>query len=244
MINELKIISQVYSVKIEAMNKIKDNKLQIILNLFKLISEESIAQLSILRKLFDAPTDRDLLEEAESNEIIIDRLEMKMREEIGFTILMFAPMAEDLRRIISYQDLSTNLERVGDLVLNCIHEVSKIDLNSSEIGEYHPLLTKMLDNVTIMITNGIRSFTTMDQKMAQEVIDSDDAIDNQMYDAIELIAKNYSHKSMSTKEVREMLRIQSIVNNLERCGDQATNIAECTVYLVRGTDPKHEEEMI
>lgn len=226
------------------MSIIKDSKLQIILNLYKLISEVSMAQLANLKKFFDTPNDKELLEETENNEMIIDRLELKMREEIAYTILMFAPMAEDLRRIISYQDMATNLERTGDLVLNCVHNVIRIDFTRNTAKEYYGEIMLMLEDVTTMIGNAIDSFTTKKGDVAKHVIAFDDTIDEQMRNLIVHLSENYAHKELSPTEVRELLRLQSVVHNLERCGDMATNIAESTVYLVDGQTALHADEQL
>ena len=81
-------------------NRIKELQLQILRNQFELISKNTILQLTILKQLFDEPKTQALYEEALSNEIIIDRLEVKIREEVAFSIFKFSPVAEDLRRII------------------------------------------------------------------------------------------------------------------------------------------------
>lgn len=86
-------------------------------------------QFAILKQLIDQPDTDELFEEAKSNEIIIDHTEIKIREEVAFTIFKFFPVAEDLRRIIAYQDLTTNLERVGDMALNIIRYVRELKLN-------------------------------------------------------------------------------------------------------------------
>ena len=75
-------------------NRIKELQLQILRNQFELISKNTILQLTILKQLFDEPKSQALYEEALSNEIIIDRLEVKIREEVAFSIFKFSPVAE------------------------------------------------------------------------------------------------------------------------------------------------------
>lgn len=221
-------------------SKIKDSKFQIILNQFNLISEVVMTQLSTLHKLLEMTLDyKETKEEIDNNEMIIDRIELKMREEIAYTILMFAPKAEDLRRIISYQDITTNLERVGDLVLNCIEDLDGIDLDRNDTRIYQPLLFHMMDDVIEMVQSAIHSFSVVDVNLAQKVILSDDNVDDQMRNTIHILSENYANKVLSQQEISEMLLIQSIVRDLERCGDAATNIAESTIYLVNGRSVRH-----
>ena len=75
----MEVMNNLYS------NRIKEVQLQILRNQFELISKNTILQLSILKQLFDEPKSQVLYEEALSNEIIIDRLEVKIREEVAFT---------------------------------------------------------------------------------------------------------------------------------------------------------------
>lgn len=224
------------------MSRIKDQQLQILLKEFELISKNVLLQLAILKELVDEPDTDELFEEAKNNEIIIDRLEVKIREEVAFTIFKFFPVAEDLRRIIAYQDLTTNLERIGDMVLNITRYVREIKLNRPEMREVREIVVKMLDDVTLLIRNAILSFTNEQLEVAYEVIEGDDEIDNQYYLIRNLLKNRYAYKELSPEEIQEMIDIESIAHNLERCGDSATNIAESTIYLVKGRDIRHEED--
>lgn len=224
------------------MSRIKDQQLQILLKEFELISKNVLLQLAILKELVDEPDTDELFEEAKNNEIIIDRLEVKIREEVAFTIFKFFPVAEDLRRIIAYQDLTTNLERIGDMVLNITRYVREIKLNRPEMREVREIVVKMLDDVTLLIRNAILSFTNEQLEVAYEVIEGDDEIDNQYFLIRNLLKNRYAHKELSPEEIQEMIDIESIAHNLERCGDSATNIAESTIYLVKGRDIRHEED--
>lgn len=223
---------------------IKDRKLEIVHSQYELISKVTLLQLAILRKLFAGPFDDDLFEEAQTNEDVIDRLEIRIREEVAYTIYMFAPKAEDLRRIIAYPDMTTNLERIGDMVMNCVYITRDIDFTSDCMHEYSQRLLKMLDDATEMIRTAILSFSTMDTEAAHGVITADDNIDRQQDEIIDLLAKHYTEREPTEELIRRVLKIQTVVHNLERCGDSATNLAESTIYLVEGTDVRHESYKI
>lgn len=222
-------------------NQIKEQQLQILLNQFELISKNTLLQLSIVRKLFEHPEVESLYEEAVANEIIIDRLELKMREEVAFAIFKFSPVAEDLRRIISYQDLTTNLERIGDMALNIIRFLLEIDFHKPALFELKKCCLEMLDSVTQMIRNAILSFTNEQMETAQEVIESDTVVDNQYYHVKELLCDLYSDQKLRPEDIRELIGIECIAHNMERCGDSATNIAESTIYLIKGKDVRHDK---
>ncbi len=109
-------------------SNIKSKQLELLLNDFELLSKTAMIQMQIAHKLLHDNKIVSLYEEAESNEIIMDRLEIKVREEVVFTIFQFNPIAADLRKIITYQDVTTNLERVGDMLLNIIHFLRETNL--------------------------------------------------------------------------------------------------------------------
>ena len=221
---------------------IKDRKLEIVHSQYELISKVTLLQLAILRKLFAGPFDEELFEEADTNEHVIDRLEIRIREEVAYTIYMFAPKAEDLRRIIAYPDLTTNLERVGDMVMNGVYIARDLDFTSDFMHEYSRRLLQMLDDTTEMIRSAIISFSTMDTEVAHQVIDADDNIDRQQREIIQLITTEGADRVHSETEIRALLQIHTVAHNLERIGDSATNLAESTIYLVEGTDVRHELE--
>lgn len=226
------------------MSIIKDQQLQILLNQFGLISKITLLQLAILKNVLEDPTSEELYEEALTNETLIDRLEVKIREEVAFTVFKFSPMAEDLRRIVSYQDLTTNLERIGDMVLNCIRTVRESDLNRPEHYSLRALISEMLDLVTQMIRNAILSFSNMELNTAEVVIESDDVVDDKYKEIRRYLAESGAFRELSVEQVQEILQLDNLAHNLERCGDSATNIAEATIYLIRGRDIRHTHDEI
>lgn len=223
-------------------NHIKDQQLQILLNQFEMISKNTLIQLSVLKQLFDEPKSKELYEEALANEIIIDRLEVKIREEVAFSIFKFSPVAEDLRRIIAYQDLTTNLERIGDMVLNVIRFVRETPLNDPKLYEERLEIIQMIDHVTQMIRNAIMSFTSGSLDAAYAVIKSDDEMDEMYHQMKASLCKLFSQRELTSEEVNNLLALEGVGHNLERCGDSATNIAESTIYLVKGRDIRHVKE--
>lgn len=221
------------------MSIIKDQQLQILLNQFGLISKNTLLQLAILKQLVDDPSSEELFEEALTNETLIDRLEVKIREEVAFTVFKFSPMAEDLRRIVAYQDLTTNLERIGDMVLNCVYMVREIDLTRPEFYQIKAMVSEMLESVTQMVRNAVLSFTNMELTTAFNVLDADDGVDDSFREIRRYLAEANAFRELSKEQLMELFSLDSLAHNLERCGDSATNIAESTIYLIKGRDVRH-----
>lgn len=217
----------------------KIKQLQILLNDFELFSKTTLLQLQIVNKLLqDGPVEA-LIEEANDNEVIIDRLEIKIREEVVFAIFQFTPKAADLRKIITYQDITTNLERVGDMLLNIVHYTRRTDLKDPKFADVKKMIDKMLQYVSEMLRNSIFSFTNEDTKIAYEILKEDDKVD-ELFRQIKIsLQKTFANRPLSEDEVRNIINIDTISHNLERIGDSATNVAESTIYLTEGRDIRH-----
>lgn len=218
---------------------IKARQLKLLLNDFELMSKTALTQFQIASKLLQDNTVSSLYEEAEANEIIMDRLEVKIREEVVFAIFQFTPKAADLRQIITYQDTTHNLERVGDMLLNIIHYAKQTDLNTPHFEEERKLIFKMLKYAGEMLHNAIFSFSNEDSVTAYKVIKEDDKVDALFHQINTTLQYTFVNKSLAKEEIKNIININAISQNLERIGDSATNIAEAAIYLTDGKDIRH-----
>lgn len=218
---------------------IKSKQLELLLNDFELLSKTALLQFQITNKLLHDNKIDELYEEAEANEIIMDRLEIKVREEVVFSIFQFNPKAADLRRIITYQDITTNLERIGDMLLNIIHFLRKIDLSLPQFESIEKKIHLMVKYVGEMLRNAIFSFSNQDSIMAYRTIKEDDKVDEIFHQINVSLQEVFENKQLSKEEIKNIININSISHNLERVGDSATNIAEATIYLTEGKDIRH-----
>jgi phosphate transport system protein len=221
------------------MVNIKTRQLDLLLNDFELLAKTTLTQLQITNKLLHDNTVAQLYEEAESNEIILDRLEIKVREEAVFTIFQFNPKAADLRKIITYQDVTTNLERVGDMLLNVIHFLRSTDFSRPGFEELKKKIDHMMERVAEMLRNAIFSFSSENSDVAYRVIEEDDRVDELFHQISLYLQEEFENKKLSKSEIRNMIHTNAISHNLERIGDSATNIAEAAIYLVEGKDVRH-----
>lgn len=217
----------------------KSRQLKLLLNDFELLSKTALTQLQIATKLLEDNTIGVLYEEAEANEIIMDRLEIKIREEVVFTIFQFTPKAADLRQIITYQEITTNLERVGDMLLNIIYFIRETDLNHANFSGIKKLISKMVKDVNEMLRNAIFSFSAEDSLAAYQVIKDDDKVDNLFHEINASLQDVFSEKPLTKEDIKVVTTISALAHNLERIGDSATNIAEATIYMTEGKDIRH-----
>lgn len=219
---------------------IKSKQLGILLNEFELISKTALTQIQVVNKIMqDYKLADSLYEEVKTNEMIIDRLEIKIREEVVFSIFQFTPIASELRMIIAYLEIATNLERVGDMLLNITQFVRETDLSSNTLHGIKDKMSKMLTYSHEMLRDAILSFSNEDSKTAYKVIESDDKVDELFHQIKLSLQEIYSKKQNTPDDIRYLINIDSIAHNIERIGDSATNIAEAAIYLAEGKDIRH-----
>lgn len=218
---------------------IKAKQLKLLLHDFELMSKTALTQFQIVTKLLENNSIEGLYLEVEENEVIMDRLEVKVREEIVFSIFQFAPKAADLRQIITYQETSHNLERIGDMLLNIAHYTKETNLSLSQFDEQKKIIFKMLAHTNEMLHDCIFSFSNADAHIAYKVIEADDEVDRLYHKLNGSLGNTFENKTLTGKEIKNVINISAIAQNLERIADNATNIAEATIYLTDGKDIRH-----
>jgi phosphate transport system protein len=217
---------------------IKDKYLELISDDFKQLSELALRQIYIAKQVLENK-DNNLFVQVEENEKAMDRLDLTIRDKFVFAVLQFNPKGEALRFIITHYDIAKYLERVGDLLLNIVHFIEKSYLELSEFHKIKLQLATMLSDTETMLEIAIVSYFNRDSAAAYNIIEMDDLIDNHFWNIEQMLQLTFSDKLMNQKEMINILNISHIAQNLERVGDNATNIAESTIFLEEGTDIRH-----
>jgi phosphate transport system protein len=90
-----------------------------------------------------------------------------------------------------------------------------------------------------MVEKSLLSFINNDNEYAIWTIKNDEVVDDMNN---KLLINSISKAKVSDK-TKEMLLsyidLKSIITNLERIADHATNIAEASIYSIQGTDIRH-----
>ncbi len=162
------------------------------------------------------------------NDDLIDNYE-RLIEEICINILLKErPYARDLKEVTGILKLVADVERIGDHAED-IYEFSKKleNYNEPRLG----MVDKLSAYVVKMLKDSIYAYVNKDIALAQEVIASDDYVDNQYIESIESLA------STSTQDKNYLpfaIYTTLVVKYLERIADHSVNIAEWVIYMVNG----------
>lgn len=206
---------------------------------FQVTATVIFRQLARIRQLFEDNRQEEVYAEICHNERIIDSMEVKIRDEVISSIVLYSPRATNLRMIISWYDMAAYLERIGDLLLNLSGFRKKMDFQGALFGEYRDRLLKMLRLTEKMTQNAIFAFTCEDIRPAQETLDTDDEVDRLFHEISAELPSRCSGRPLSPQELTDALCISSMAYNIERIGDNATNIAEAAIYLIEGRNIRH-----
>ena len=141
-------------------------------------------------------------------------------------------MAGDLREMLVLVQVASSIERAADHAKNIAKRIIKIpeDRRILPIGGW-----KELGNLAMSsFHNALDALIQRDTDKALEVWRNDGSIDV-LCDAIsEQILSKVEHDPTLVRSAAHLL---FAAKNYERIGDQATNIAERVVFLVKGTFP-------
>ena len=208
-------------------------------NDFQLLSKMVMKQLAYNKQLLQEGNDPNINSEMEINEGIIDSLEVKLRSEVISSIVLYAPRAIDLRKIIAYYDMTAYMERIGDHLLNVSQQLTFVDRTGKIYTPIAAALQKLFNIVELMTQNAIFAFACEDNLLAKKTIEDDDRADRHHAQIMDALAQASEGVALTKKELADLLQIGVLAANLERIGDNATNIAESAIYIIEGRDIKH-----
>ena len=220
------------------MKTIREEYLNRLTDEFKTMSDAVIEQLEIIHKQIKGESSEELFVKIKANEQLINQCEVKIREEIVNSIVLQSPRATDLRRLIAYFDMIGNLERTGDLLYGISKRMSDLLKKDSIYELFKEDALKLFEMSNKMIQNAIFAFIQEDNDIANNVIRSDDFVDD-LDIKIHKKLLSITDKEKYPDFFADSLNIERISYKLERIGDSATNIAEAVIFLTEGKDIKH-----
>jgi phosphate transport system protein len=198
--------------------------------------EESVIQMAALverevARATQALSQRDtvLATDIVSSDSEVNELQRSIRSRCIAVMALQAPVARDLRELITVQLVINELERMGD------HAVG-IAKQTMRIREYEPIptiakLVQISDLVVEQVRLGTQSFVDVNIQQAREVCERDDEIDAKYRVAFTELIEIMSTDSSRVQPATSLL---FAAHDLERIGDRVTNICEDVIYMVTG----------
>jgi phosphate transport system protein len=165
----------------------------------------------------------------------LDALAIEIEERCYQTLVLQAPMAGDLRKIVTALRLTSELERSGDLMVNVAKAMRRlygVDIDPRLRG----LISRMGEEAQVLMRMAIDAYAEGDAAKAAAIDDMDDRLDEMHKEYIQTIFE--CHRD-SAVDLEAGVQLALIGRYYERVGDHAVNIGERVRYMVTGWLPEH-----
>jgi len=196
--------------------------------------EQQVVQAVHALTHFDGEIAGRVLEQEER----VNSMEVEIDRDLSAIIARRQPTARDLRLLIAVSKIIANLERGGDEAARIARAVqrllaaglsSRLRLPVSDLAFEAELATKQL-------RKALDAFARLDIDAALEVLRQDDQID-QEFDG--LMRKLITYMMEDPRTISSAIDLVFVAKAIERVGDHAKNLSEVVIYVVKGTDVRH-----
>jgi len=182
----------------------------------------------------------DLATEIRAADKELDRLDRLAEEAAIGVFARRAPVANDLREMVSALKIASMLERIGDYAKNIAKRT--IAMNSGPSVQIPNVLQTMGVSAYKMLQDIMDAHAHRSPDTAINVWERDEALDN-LHNAV--YEKILLQMAEFPEYVNSYTHFLMIAKNLERIGDQTTNIAEQIYFTTTGSRledsrPKHD----
>ncbi|MCV2423472.1 phosphate signaling complex protein PhoU [Paucibacter sp. DJ2R-2] len=168
----------------------------------------------------------------------VNQMEVEIDQDLSAIIALRQPTARDLRLLIAISKTIGNLERVGDEAARIARTVHRL-INTGVFSRLRlPVgdISFEAELATASLRKALDAFARLDTVQALEVIKHDNQID-QEFDG--LMRKLITYMMEDPRTISASIDLVFVAKAIERVGDHAKNLAEQIIYIVKGTDIRH-----
>ena len=169
----------------------------------------------------------------------LNDLDVQADEEFISLIVKRQPMAKDLREIITISKAVSDLERVGDEV----RKIAQLTIHIYDTDSSSPNKQVLRDINTMaafvgnMLEISLIAFDELDAPKALDVIRLDGELEEEYKSALRRLTTFVMEDS---RTVGHMVDVVLGLRALERIGGHAKNIAGYVIFLITGSDVRHD----
>jgi len=168
----------------------------------------------------------------------VNAMEVDIDRNLHSIIARRQPTARDLRLLIAISKTIANLERVGDEAARIARTVQRL-INSGVSTRLRLPMSDLAfeaELATALLRKALDAFARLDVEKALEVLKQDDQIDKE-FDG--LMRKLITYMMEDPRTISTSIDMVFVAKAIERVGDHAKNLAEVIIYVVKGTDVRH-----
>lgn len=168
----------------------------------------------------------------------VNAMEVEIDNDLWSIIARRQPTARDLRLLVAISKAIANLERGGDEAARIARTVQRL-VTSGVSSRMKQLLADLDYESTLAVAQlrkALDAFARLDVVRALEVLKSDNQIDQEFEG---LIRKLITYMMEDPRTISASIDLVFVAKAIERVGDHAKNLAEAVIYVVKGTDVRH-----
>jgi len=178
--------------------------------------------------------DQDIAEEISSSENRINAQELKIDSDCENIIALHAPVAVDLRFILSARKINHALEHIADIAESVAKYVADHDIPYDKEIMTKTRISEMLEIFNTMMDCLLEAFEKEDPRIARRVFKKDKLINKINADAPQIIIDNINNYDKNM-----LLYLLSSIRKIERAADSLKKIGEEIIYHIEAKVLKH-----
>lgn len=183
--------------------------------------------------LFDG--DLATVEHVIDNDHKINELQVELDESCTQIIARRQPAANDLRTIMSVSRVVTDLERIGDEAKK-IAKAARSLLSNEHAGPPRVQMKHLARQAVEALRKALDALARLDVDAAAEVVKDDHEVDAEFKAVMRQLI---TFMMEDPRTISRGIDVVFAAKALERIGDHSKNIAEHTIFLVRGRDVRY-----
>ncbi|MCP5280314.1 MAG: phosphate signaling complex protein PhoU [Rhodoferax sp.] len=178
----------------------------------------------------------ELADQVTATESQVNAMEVEIDHDLSSIIARRQPTARDLRLLIAISKATANLERAGDEADKIARMVKSIIESGASRALPASDLRVAADLASSLLRKSLDAFARLDANIALTILKEDNAIDRE-FDGF--VRKLITYMMEDPRTISPSLDLLFLAKAIERIGDHAKNIAEFTIYIVKGEDVRH-----
>lgn len=183
--------------------------------------------------------DMEVAREVISREKRVNTFELKVDSDCENYIALFAPVAVDLRLVLSLIKISGTLERIGDFAEGIARHVLTDDCWAlAEKLKDDLKIEAMFDTVILMLSDSFVALDSENTKLSGRILNKDEEVDTLYREAINILA---AYLAEHPTHGRCALETMLVIRKIERVGDHCSNIVEEIVFYIDAKILKHSK---
>jgi phosphate transport system protein len=166
----------------------------------------------------------------------VDAKSLDLEEEIYRVMALQAPVAVDLRVLVSAVKILGEIERSADLAVNICKAARRLYGHALD-PRLRGLITKMAEQAQVLYTAAMDAYVDNDAAKAAAIDDMDSLLDALQREFIQVIFESHAAGRI---DLQVAVQLAVVARFYERIGDHAVNIGERVRYAVTGWLPEHD----